>query len=279
MKLAFMTFACPNWTVPQIIDGAQRFGYHGVEIRVDAQHAHGLEVSTPAETRREAVRQCADAGLEIPCIATSLKVARSGKAGQAQREAALPLLDLAVDLGAKGLRIFGGEPVRDDESTSSSVSVEREEAITWAVENLKQLAPEAQSRGVEFWFETHDYFRLGGDTAAVIRQVDHPSVLCNWDVMHPQCNGEEFAQTKVLLDGIVAHTHFHDTRSADPHTICAFGDGTLPLTEMLRWLQSQNFDGYLSAEFFGDSLGTGPEESLSLWADGCRRVMQKAGVS
>jgi sugar phosphate isomerase/epimerase len=275
MKLSFMTFACPTWTVPEIIDGARRFGYHGVELRVDGGHAHGVEVATDANNRREAVARFHEAGVDLPCLATSLQMARSGEAGRAQREAALPLLDLAAELGARGLRVFGGEPVRDDEATSESTSITREEATEWAADNLSRLAGEAQERGVQFWLETHDYFRLGRDTAAVIRRVNHPAVLCNWDVMHPQCNGEDFAQTRVLLDGLVAHTHFHDTHSADPHTICTFGEGVLPLLEMLRWLREQGFNGYLSAEYFGDSLGAGPEQSLPLWANGCRRLLEQ----
>jgi len=37
-KLAFTTLACPDWSVPQVIDAARRYGYDGVELRlVDAR--------------------------------------------------------------------------------------------------------------------------------------------------------------------------------------------------------------------------------------------------
>lgn len=42
---------------------------------------------------------------------------------------------------------------------------------------------------------------------------------------------------------------------------------------MLRWLREQNFDGYLCAEYFADSLGAGPDVSLPLWVDGYRRLL------
>jgi len=266
MKLSFMTFACPEWNALDVVDGALTYGFDGVELRVEGGHKHGLELDTPTEKRRNIGARFADAGLELPCLATSLRFAKGGDAGREECERALRLMDLADDAGSLALRVFGGEPENGGD----------EDAISWAIENLQSLTDEAEARGVALWFETHDFFRLGRDTAAVIRGVNHPAVRCNWDVMHPQENGEEFAQTKEYLDGIISHTHFHDAKSADPATICAFGEGNLPLLEMLRWLQDeQKFNGFLSAEYFGDALGASPDESLPLWADGCRDLLRQ----
>lgn len=275
MKLAFMTFACPEWSVAQIVDGARRYGYHGVEIRVQSEHAHGIEIDAPAEARHATRSQFADAGIEVPCLATSLQFARSGAAGQAECDTALQLLDLAADMGAWGLRVFGGFPVRDSEDNPANKEVSREEATQWAAENLRRVADEAAARHVHFWFETHDYFRKGAETAAVVRGADHPAVRCNWDVMHPQLNGEDFSVTQQELAGLIEHTHFHDAKSADARTICPFGEGELPLMEMLQWLQAQGYNGYLSAEYFGDSLGDGPDVSLPRWAEGCRLLLDR----
>lgn len=277
LKLAFMTFACPGWNVAQILDGAARFGFEGVELRVDSDHRHGLEVSSDQAARQAAMRQFRAAGVEVCCVATSLRLARHGRAGEQERAKALPLLDLAADLEAPGLRVFGGEPLQDESAGLAEIA--REDAIKWAADNLRSLVDAAASRGVEFWFETHDYFRLGRDAAAVIRRVDHPNVRCNWDVMHPLLNGESLQDTQKLLDGLVAHTHFHDAKSADAHSICAFGEGVLPLLEMLRWLREQKFEGYLSAEYFGNALGESPEISLPRWADGCRRLLAQLGAT
>jgi len=270
VKLAFMTFACPEWTVPEIIAGARRYGYHGVELRVDSGHRHGLEVASSQGQRREARQQFVQGGIEIACIATSLRFARSGQAGREECAKAIPLLDLAADLGAPGLRVFGGEPVRDEPGGDG---IAREEAIAWAADNLRSIAAAAEERGVHLWFETHDHFRLARDAAAVIRRADHPAVRCNWDVMHPQLNGEDFSATRTLLHGLIEHCHLHDAKSAGAHSICAFGEGVLPLADMLRWLRDEGYNGYLSAEYFGDALGAGPDHSLPRWADGCRSLL------
>lgn len=273
MKLSFMTFACPEWDALDVVDGALTYGYDGVELRAEGGHKHGLELDTPVEKRRTIGARFADAGLELPCIATSLRFAKHGELGRQECERAVRLMDLAADAGSPALRVFGGNPEKEGVETES---IAREDAIAWAIENLQSIVGEAETRGVALWFETHDFFRLGRDTAAVIRGVDHPMVRCNWDVMHPQENGEEFAQTKEYLDGLISHTHFHDAKSHDAKTICAFGEGNLPLLEMLRWLQDeQKFNGYLSAEYFGASLGASPDESLPLWADGCRDLLRQ----
>ena len=34
MKLAFTTLACPDWTLEQAVDAAQRYGYAGIELRL-----------------------------------------------------------------------------------------------------------------------------------------------------------------------------------------------------------------------------------------------------
>jgi sugar phosphate isomerase/epimerase len=278
MKLSFMTFACPDWNALDVVDGALTYGYDGVELRVEGGHRHGLELDTPVEKRREIGARFADAGLELPCIATSLRFAKAGELGRQECERALRLMDLAADAGSPALRVFGGQPEQEgaEGGASAESDIAREDAIAWAIENLQSITDQAQARGVSLWFETHDFFRLGRDTAAVVRGVHHPAVRCNWDVMHPQLNGEAFAQTKEYLNGLIAHTHFHDAKTSDPKTICAFGEGSLPLLEMLRWLQNgQKFNGFLSAEYFDASLGASPDESLPLWADGCRELLRQ----
>ena len=56
MKYSFMSFSCPDLTLTEMLEAAEKFGYGGLEPRIDAGHAHGIETSlTPAE--KKAVRQ------------------------------------------------------------------------------------------------------------------------------------------------------------------------------------------------------------------------------
>jgi len=70
-----------------------------------------------------------------------------------------------------------------------STSIQRGEAIAWAVENLNHI-PEAQPAGNSGLKPTTTFFRSG------CHRRCHPSgqspeMYSNWDVMHPKCNGEE----------------------------------------------------------------------------------------
>jgi sugar phosphate isomerase/epimerase len=49
MKLSFMTFVCPEWTIEEAVAFAREAGYDGVEIRVDAGHRHNISSESPAE--------------------------------------------------------------------------------------------------------------------------------------------------------------------------------------------------------------------------------------
>ncbi|HOQ28042.1 MAG TPA: sugar phosphate isomerase/epimerase, partial [Armatimonadota bacterium] len=109
MKISFMTFMTPEWTLDEVIAGARRHGYDGVEPRVTANHKHGIEPDMPAEARKEARERFADAGIEIACIATSCTFAATDPAKrQANIDNLKRHIELAADLGAPGIRVFGG---------------------------------------------------------------------------------------------------------------------------------------------------------------------------
>ena len=263
MKLSFMTFACPQWTAEECIAGAARHGYDGIEWRTDADHTHGVEIALPPSERASLRQRMADAGVATACLATSLKFI--GPEAVAETP---PLLDLAADLAAPGLRVFCG-PLPD--------GVTLDDAVARVADGLRQVADQAQSRGVGLWLETHDTLSRAAPVAAVLERADHPALAANWDPMHPYFNGETWEETERLLHGRVAHAHFHDALSADPATIVPFGEGGLPCADMLRFLRAEGFTGYLSGEWFNDRLGATPDAALETYAHGLRRLLAVSG--
>lgn len=259
MKISFMTFACPTWTADEAIAGAKRHGYDGIEWRMDGGHKHGVELSLSDAGRAELRQKLAEAGIESACLATSLKFV------DAQSVADTPArLDLAASIGAPGLRVFcGGLPE----------GVTLDDAVLKVADHLSQVADLAAARNVGLWLETHDSMNRAAPVAAVLSRVSHPSVAANWDNMHPFFNGETFDETRRLLHGRIAHTHFHDARSADPSTIVPFGDGGLPCAQMLTFLKSENFGGYLSGEWFNEKMGATPDDALENYIGGLRKLL------
>ena len=256
----------PEWSLPEILATAAELGYDGLEPRIDAQHQHGLEVSLSAAGRADARRQAAAAGVELACLATSLqfiKVASPDRETLLEETAAR--IELAADLGIPGLRVFaGGLPA----------GTSLDDGLAAAADNLHHAAELAGRAGVELWLETHDTVSKAVLAAKIVRGANHPAAKINYDVMHPYRYGETLAETFAALEGLVRHTHFHDSvASANEVTITRFGAGQLPLVEMLSWLKLQGFTGYLSGEWFEQQLGATPRESLEHYLAGTKAVL------
>src|SRR5690348_360390 len=85
MKISFSTLACPDWTMPRIIEIASSLGYDGIELRfVQGEDSlwklpvfQGSELSSTKRT-------LADRGLMISCLDTSCRF-HSPDASERQR--------------------------------------------------------------------------------------------------------------------------------------------------------------------------------------------------
>ncbi len=274
MKISFMTFACPEWRADQVISAAASHRYDGIEWRISAGHKHGVEVDLSAGDRRSLARRVADAGLQSCCLASSLRFNFAKDAERREMiDSARPILELAADLNASGVRVFGG---------SCPEGHSLEEGVKWASDCIAQIAPTAAELGVQLWLETHDAFCAARSVAAVLANVNHPNLRANWDVMHPYRGANEpLDVTRQALSGKIAHTHFHDCKAAGEGGggICPFGQGYLPIQKMLKILHEERFEGYLSGEWFANDLGDTPDRALATYISGCKAALAEAGLA
>jgi sugar phosphate isomerase/epimerase len=260
MKLCFMTFACPEWTLDEVIRGAERHGYDGVEPRVTANHKHGIEPDMPAEARKRVRTTFEGSPVSIGCIATSCRFATDEPDKRAENvENMRRHIALAADLGARRIRVFGGKRPE---------GLELGDAIAIVAEDLAKGADEAAQAQVQVCLETHDDFWLGQSVGRVLEKVNHPAVAANWDVQHTFRAGESLDETMKWLGGRIGHTHMHDNqdgRAALP------GEGDLPLADDLAALRALNYEGHLSAELWPE-VGE-PDYILSEYARRMRELM------
>ena len=104
-----MTSVCPTWRLDTIIDAMQRHRYTGLEPRVEWDHAAGIEATLSSAQRGDVRRRIGDAGLELCCIATGVRMATTAPAERtSQLSDAHRYIELAGDLGCPRLRLFGG---------------------------------------------------------------------------------------------------------------------------------------------------------------------------
>lgn len=252
MKICFATFACPEWTIEEIIEAAGRHNYYGVEIRCDANHAHGVEVASQSDFREYVQKRFSEARLEIPCLSTSLKIAELES-----MEEAVARVELAADINAKALRVFcGPSPPGMDES----------DVISLVGTRLRALAQLAEPYKTEIWLETHDTLHRAVSACSAVRIANHPLIGINYDNMHPYRMHESLDDTFSAMNGLVRHTHMHDALADDDlHSayIVPLDEGEMPMDEMFRRLVASGYNDYLGGEWFETEYGRTPDEALA----------------
>lgn len=265
MKISFMTHACPEWGIGQVVDAAVRYGYQGVEFRTDTGNKHGVQVTSGNDERAAIRRTMEKAGIAACSIATGLFCHKEQFVADAPA-----YLQLAADIGCPGLRVFCG-PIPEGMTTA--------QAIELCGRHLRQVAPLAQKAGVGLWLETHDTFCKTADAVAAIRLADHPSVGLTYDMLHPLRMGESLETTFGLIHGLVRHTHFHDVvLGKEPLKLVRFGQGSTPMDAIIQGLVKLGYDGYLSGEWFVNDLAPSSEKSIEMFRDDIMSLCRRNGV-
>ena len=241
MKYAFMSFSCPTLSLDEMLALARDYGYDGIEPRIEAGHAHGIEMDTGVRERHEIAQKARDSGIALCCVATSCRYADPSTA-QKNIEDTLRCIDLAADVGSPRIRVFGGQIPN---------GVSREAAIDRVADSLRAVADRAQQRGVTVCIETHDDWCNPDHIAAVMQRVDHPSIAVNWDVMHPvRAAGWTVDASFAALKPWIRHLHVHDgDQVAGKLVLMPMGTGIVDTRRAIERLPEIAYAGYLSGEW------------------------------
>ena len=241
MKYAFMTFSCPELTLDKVLATAKQYGYDAVEPRIDSNHKHGVELDADAATRREIRQKALDGGIALCCIATSCTYADPARVKDAVEDT-LRAIDLAADVGAPRIRVFGG---------LLPEGVSREDATNRLINSMNSAADRAEARGVVVCMETHDDWCDPADLARVLSAVNKPSIAANWDIMHPVLRaGKTMDEAFETLKPWIRHVHCHDGVAVDGKTeLRTIGEGIVDHRRALELLKSMPYDGWVSGEW------------------------------
>jgi sugar phosphate isomerase/epimerase len=244
VKLGFSTLGCPIWTTEEIIEGARRYGFDGVELRMVRGQVDLRALPELAPGRIDATREgFRSAGVEVFCVDTSLRLGwLAGARRAAQLDEAQAMLELARGLHAPSIRVFGGDLDGRDPTAAD---------LPRLYEQLVTLADLGQQAGVKVLLETHDTFSTGGAVAALLESGAGVPVGVLWDVLHSYRHRETFAETLEAVGDHIDLVHLKDagTFSPDGFDLKLIGEGSLPIPEAVRLLQARGYDGYLSFEW------------------------------
>ncbi len=234
-----MSFSTPELTLGEMLEVAERYGYDGIEPRMDSKHAHGVEVDASVAEREKIKGQFADSGIEFACLATSLRYSDPTLAEKMVADTHARI-DLAGDVGAPTMRVFGG--LLPD-------GVSREKATDVIVDSLSSVADHASERGVILCMETHDDWCDPRLVAGVLEAVNHDAVAANWDIMHPvRTDSATIEESFEILKPWIRHLHIHDG-SGDNIELRPIGEGIIDHRRAVELLLDAGYDGFLSGEW------------------------------
>ena len=244
MRLAFSSLACPDWTVERIAESVSRYGYDGIEWRI----AEGEPISpgTPPEVVRRVVAATRERGLTVVALDSSCRLAQLEPAARrATVEEARFMLGLARELGAPGIRVFGGD-------VPPGIPLDR--AAAAAAETLTAIAEVADPLGVRVLVETHDpIWSLSRNLLAVLDGVHAPGIGVVYDILHPFRRGEPVEETLTALGARIELVHLKDGRrpadASETWQLCAVGEGDMPIGAVLAGLGRMGYEGWYTFEW------------------------------
>lgn len=237
MKLSFMTFVCPEWSIERLVKFAKDAHYDGVEIRVDEGHKHGISSACSAETRQSAKKLFRDEGVEVAAIATSVQFASPEVENHKRNlEAAKANLDLAAALGAPVVRIFAGGGI-------AKLTPEAAEQVAAA---FNEVGEYAKASGVCPILECgHDIIKGRAEAVEVIRRVQ----TTNFGVLWNDSTIDD--ATLADLKHRIRHFHVHDE---------VLDTSNANILGLAKQMTGVGFRGYVSLEIIhGKNL---PEDLL-----------------
>ena len=249
MKLSFSTLACPDWTMSQILAMATAAGYDGIELRFVEGEASLWKLPVFQATALGSLKHVlADQGLSICCLDTSCRF-DSPDAAERRRwiEEGERMSDLAGELGAPGLRVFG-DPIQ--------AGADRASTDGWIADSIRQLAEITERKGVEVWLETHGDFASARETAVILARSSAPKAGAVWDPINCfVATRERPVDGAAALGTAIRHVHIKDIRrknakgNENSWEYVLTGQGDFPLQEVQSALKNLAYDRFLSFEW------------------------------
>jgi len=224
VPLAFSTLGCHGAPLDDVLKLALSNKATGLELRAAPEEFTHTGLS--AAERRELRDRIEDAGLEILAVSSYVKLC-------AVEEQPLEAhLELAADLGARGVRVFPG----DEAGTADSPSAGEFRAL-----DRIATAPK-ESR---ILLETHDSHSAGRKMAALLGLIDSNvaghTVRVIWDSAHTWSHGETPAESFALLQPWLEFVQIKQSDSTQNYRPVAIEDGDFPIQDLLQALEGTDY--------------------------------------
>ncbi len=249
-----------GWTMFDVIDKVKELGADGVEFVLDDSVPEGETLEERAVKLAEYARGI---GLETPIYTTGANFFQKDPAAEIKRVERH--VDAASAAGIKLMRhditagfYAGYEGLQTFDAVLPTVSAA-----------IREVASYAQSKGVTTCSENHGRLVQDSDRMlAVFNAVAHPNYKYLCDIGNFGGVDEDCAKAVSKLLPFIAHVHAKDcfwrsgkerdpgfgwgrTRAGNYRRATIYGQGDVPVFQILYNIRSSGYDGFVSLEFEG----------------------------
>jgi sugar phosphate isomerase/epimerase len=270
--IGFSTLGCPSWDWPKILDFAKQNGFAAVELR-------GLEGTMDLPSRAEfaaarleqSKNEISSRGLRISCVSSSANLHDTGQQHDDQLRDARRFIDLASELDAPYVRVFGNKLVGP-----------RAAAIAQIAASLEELGDYAGPRNVTVLIESHGDFTDSPTLKEILEKAASSHVGLLWDAHNTYVDGKEDPEITVhQLGKYIRHTHLKDSRRKDgADHYCLTGRGDVPVKRQVELLVAAGYRGCYSFEWekaWHPEIEE-PEVAIADFAQVVRRYLEPAAA-
>lgn len=249
IKLSFSSLGAPQMPLEEFLALLGQSDYDAVELR-GRPGAHVHHEDSP-ERRKEVCKMLADNGLEAASVTTYIFAANRDPGGTERPdhrdeagsiEELKRFVDLASDIGAKNVRVFGGHLTEGETHQDALPRVARIMAAGADV-----------NPDISICLELHDVWNTSELVARVLDQADRPNCKALWDIGHVSLGGEAPDEViERLRPERIAYLHVKDMVELpgwEKPYHCLIGAGTAPIQIILKLLKSVGWDGYANVEW------------------------------
>lgn len=226
----------------EVFENALTFGYDGVEVRLVDGEVIRSDMDTDSQKR--IVKLARDRGIDIVGLGASTRFATANADVRNENiQELLRYIELASNMEVPMVRTFGG-------GIADKGALQEDDDVRFVAEALNQVAPRAEELGVQVLLETHDEFSSSYLVKQVMQRVASAAIGAIWDTHHPYRMNETVEETFLNLQDRLAHVHLKDAkRNGDGWDLVVFGEGEVPVRQMVERIVAAGYDNYLCVEW------------------------------
>lgn len=263
-KIAGHTMGTPEYTVCEAIRLFHKIGADGAEIVVQDGYKSGLPCQATKE-ELEQIKKCAEDN-HIRIIALTPYNSYFDSLGEELRKSEIEkvkaVIDYCVFLGAKYIRIYGGNRSAED---NDRIPQRRQNLI----ESMRVLGDAALKKGITLVIENHFNTMAvsAKESAELIRDINHPAVRLLYDQANLTfTENEGYKEAIGIQQEYVSYVHVkdlvfkkgvsfrsgevsHPDESERNVYTRIVGEGVIPWKEILTMMHQKHYDGWLSLEY------------------------------